>query len=144
VLAIFGPDIAHDGAAPERASYREVILVGRLTRSLSRLNPGVPAPVLDEAVQRLLKLDHPVAEQRNRDFHRLLLAGIKVSWREGDALKHEDLRLVDFSPLGLGTNEFLVVNQFAIKGPSKTRRPDLVVFINGLPLAVAGVEKPSR
>jgi len=133
---VFGPDIAHDGAAPERANYREVVLVARLTRSLARLNPGVPAAVIDEAVQRVLKLDHPVAEQRNRDFHRLLLGGIKVSWREGDGVKHEDLRLVDFSPLGLGSNEFLVVNQFAIKGPNKTRRPDLVVFINGLPLAI--------
>jgi type I restriction enzyme R subunit len=133
---VFGPDIAHDGAVPERANYREVVLVGRLTRSLARLNPGVPAAVIDEAVQRVLKLDHPIPEQRNRDFHRLLLGGIKVSWREGDGVKHEDLRLVDFSPLGLGANEFLVVNQFAIKGPNKTRRPDLVVFINGLPLAL--------
>jgi len=131
---VFGPDIAHDGAAPERANYREVVLIQRLTRSLARLNPSVPATVLDEAVQRLLKLDHPVAEQRNRDFHRLLLAGIKVSWREGDTVKHDDLRLIDFARLD--ANEFLVVNQFAIRGPSKTRRPDLVVFINGLPLAI--------
>jgi len=71
---VFGPDIANDGAAPERANYREVVLVGRLTYSLARLNSGVPAAVLNEAVQRLLKLDHPVAEQRNRDFHRPLLA----------------------------------------------------------------------
>jgi type I restriction enzyme R subunit len=138
---VFGPDIAHDGAAPERANYREVVLVQRLTRALARLNPGVPATVLDEAVQRLLKLDHPVAEQRNRDFHRLLLSGIKVSWREGDAVKHEDLRLVDFA--NLDANEFLVVNQFAIKGPAKTRRPDLVVFLNGLPLAVIELKNPA-
>ena len=138
---VFGPDIAHDGTAPERANYREVVLVRRLTRSLARLNPGVPTAVLDEAVQRLLKLDHPVAEQRNRDFHRLLLAGIKVSWREGDVVKHDDVRLVDFAQLD--ANEFLVVNQFAIKGPAKTRRPDLVVFINGLPLAIIELKNPA-
>jgi type I restriction enzyme R subunit len=138
---VFGPDIAHDGAAPERANYREVVLVGRLARSLARLNPAVPAAVLDEAVQRLLKLDHPVAEQRNRDFHRLLLTGIKVSWREGDSVKHEDLRLIDFA--NLDANEFLVVNQFAIKGPAKTRRPDLVVFINGLALALIELKNPA-
>lgn len=57
---VFGPVIAHEGVAPERANYREVVLVWRLTRSLAWLNPGVPAAVLDEAVQRLLKLDHPV------------------------------------------------------------------------------------
>lgn len=138
---VFGPDIAHDGSTPERANYREVVLVKRLTHTLARLNPQVPAAVLDEAVQRLLKLDHPVAEQRNRDFHRLLLAGIKVSWREGDAVKHEDLRLVDFAQLD--ANEFLVVNQFAIKGPNKTRRPDLIVFINGLPLAIIELKNPA-
>ncbi len=138
---VFGLDIAHDGAAPERANYREVVLVQRLTRSLARLNPQVPAKVLDEAVQRILKLDHPVAEQRNRDFHKLLLAGIKVSWREGDAVKHDDLRLIDFA--NLASNEFLVVNQFAIKGPNKTRRPDLVVFINGLPLAIIELKNPA-
>ena len=138
---VFGPDIAHDGAAPERANYREVVLVKRLAEALARLNPLVPVAVLDEAVQRVLKLDHPVAEQRNRDFHRLLLAGIKVSWREGDAVKHDDLRLVDFA--NLDTNEFLVVNQFAIKGPAKTRRPDLVVFINGLPLAIIELKNPA-
>ncbi len=138
---VFGPDIAHDGTAPERTSYREVVLVPRLTRSLARLNPSVPAAVIDETVQRLLKLDHPVAEQRNRDFHRMLLAGIKVSWREGDAVKHDDLRLVDFARLD--ANEFLVVNQFAIKGPNKTRRPDLVVCINGLPLAIIELKNPA-
>ncbi len=138
---VFGPDIAPDGTAPERANYREVILVQRLTRSLARLNPGVPAAVLDEAVQRLLKLDHPVAEQRNRDFHRLLLSGLKVSWREGDTVKHEDLRLVDFA--NLDANEFLVVNQFAIKGPNKTRRPDIVAFLNGLPLALIELKNPA-
>lgn len=140
-VTVFGPDIAHDGATSERANYREVVLIGRLTRSLARLNPGVPTAVLDEAVQRLLKLDHPVAEQRNRDFHRLLLNGMKVSWRDADAVKHEDLRLVDFAKLD--ANEFLVASQFAIKGPNKTRRPDLVVFINGLPLAIIELKNPA-
>jgi type I restriction enzyme R subunit len=140
---VFGPDIAHDGAAPERTSYREVVLVGRLTHSLARLNPGVPTPVLDEAVQRVLKLDHPISGQRNRDFHRMLLAGLPVSWREGDAVRHDDLRLVDFFTQHLDANEFLVVNQFAIKGPNKTRRPDLVVFINGLPLAIIELKNPA-
>ncbi|MDR0535172.1 MAG: hypothetical protein LBG65_02275 [Puniceicoccales bacterium] len=106
---VFGPDIAHDGSAPERASYREVVLVQRLARSLARLNPQVPSAVLDEAVQHVLKLDHPVAAQRNRDFHRLLLAGLPVSWREGDAVEHDELRLAQFSTQHLDTNEFLVI-----------------------------------
>jgi type I restriction enzyme R subunit len=138
---VFGPDIAHDGMTPERTSYREVVLEQRLRRSLARLNSQVPAAVLDEVVQRVLKLDHPVAEQRNRDFHRLFLAGLPVSWREGDAIIHEDVRLVDFADFS--ANEFLVVNQFALRGPRKTRRPDLVVFINGLPLAIIELKSPA-
>ncbi len=138
---VFGPDIAHDGSSPERASYREVVLVQRLQRALERLNPQVPAAVIEESVQRLLKLDHPVAEQRNRDFHKLMLAGLRVEWREGDSVKHHDLRLIDFGTVE--TNEFLVVNQFAIRGPQKTRRPDIVVFINGLPLAILELKNPA-
>jgi type I restriction enzyme, R subunit len=138
--AVFGPDIAHDGPTPERADYREVVLVQRLKRSLVRLNPQVPAALLDEAVQRVLKLDHPVAEQRNRDFHRMLLNGLPVSWREGEGVKHDDVRLIDFA--NLEANEFLVVNQYAIKGAKKTRRPDLIVFINGLPIAIIELKNP--
>lgn len=138
---VFGPDIAHDGITPERTSYREVVLEQRLRRSLAQLNPQVPVPVLEEVVHRVLKLDHPVAEQRNRDFHRLLLAGLSVSWRESDTVRHDDVRLIDFA--NFCANEFLVVNQFALKGPQKTRRPDLVVFINGLPLAIIELKSPA-
>ena len=138
---VFGPDIAHDGPAPERADYREVVLVKRLFEALARLNPKIPAPVLEEAAMMLLKLDHPVAEQRNRAFHRLLLNGLPVSWREADTVRHDHAQLVDFTKPD--TNEFLVVNQFAIKGPQKTRRPDIVVFINGLPLAIIELKNPA-
>ena len=139
--ALFGPDIAHDGPMPERADYREVVLVGRLNRALARLNPQVPAPVLEEAALTLLKLDHPVAEQRNRAFYRLLLNGLPVSWRQGDEVKHDHAQVIDFARVE--ANEFLVVNQFAIRGPQKTRRPDLIVFINGLPLALIELKNPT-
>lgn len=139
--AVFGPDIAHDGAAPERANYREVILLQRLSQALARLNPQIPAKIRDEALQRILKLDHPIAEQRNRDFHRLLLSGLPVTWRENDTVKHDEVRLIDFATME--ANEFLVVNQFAIKGPQKTRRPDIMVFIKGLPLAIIELKNPA-
>jgi len=137
----FGPDIACDGATPERANYREVVLVQRLTRTLARLNPEVPATVLDEAVQRVLKLDNPIPAQRNRDFHRLLLTGLPVSWRAEGGVKHEIVRLVDYA--NVDANDFLVVNQFAIKGPHKTRRPDIVAFLNGMPIATIELKNPA-
>ena len=96
--ALFGPNIAHDGPTPERADYLEVVLVGRLNRALARLNPLVPAPVLEEAALTLLKLDHPVAEQRNRAFYRLLLNGLPVSVQTvvfGEGLVASRVRFTD-------------------------------------------------
>lgn len=136
-----GPEIAHDGPRPEREDYCEVVLVGHLARALEAINPHIPPPVLDEALLALLKLDHPVAEYRNRDFHRLLINGLQVSWRQGDEVKHDHAQLIDFAKPD--ANEFLVVNQFAIRGPQKTRRPDIVVFINGLPLAIIELKNPA-
>lgn len=138
---VFGPDIAEDGIAPERTGYREVVLIPRLQRILRHLNPAIPSTTLDEAVHRVLKLDHPVAVQRNREFHRMLLSGLPVSWRVGDDIRHDTVRLVDFATPD--ANEFLVVNQFAIKGPSKTRRPDLVLFLNGMPVGLIELKNPA-
>jgi type I restriction enzyme, R subunit len=136
-----GPDIAPDGHAPERADYREVLLSGRLLQALQRLNSHIPAGVLEEAIRGIAKLDHPNPEQRNRDFHRYLLDGVPVQWREGDELKHDHAYLVDF--YNPGNNDFLIVNQFAIQGPHRVRRPDIVAFINGLPLAVMELKNPA-
>lgn len=136
----YGPDIAHDGKSPERSSYSDVVLIERLKDALARLNPGVPAAPLDEAVQYVLKLDSPVAMQRNREFHKMLVGGIKVNWREEEEVEYEELRLIDFA--NPENNDYLVVNQFAIKGINKTRRPDVVVFVNGLPLAVIELKNP--
>ncbi|NBB79285.1 MAG: DUF559 domain-containing protein, partial [Verrucomicrobia bacterium] len=136
-----GPEISPDSDAPERSDYRETVLPGRLLRALQRLNPDIPDGSLEEAAQWVLKLDHPVLEQRNRAFHRMLLDGVPVDYRVGDEVKHDRARLIDFHDLE--TNEFLVVDQFAIKGPKHVRRPDLLVFINGLPLAVIELKNPA-
>ncbi len=136
-----GPDISPDGSAPERTDYRETVLAGRLFRAMERLNPEVPASALEEAAQVVLKLDHPVLEQRNRAFHQILLDGVPVDYRVGDEMKHDRARLIDFHEVE--KNEFLVVDQFAIKGPKHVRRPDILVFINGLPLAVIELKNPA-
>jgi type I restriction enzyme R subunit len=136
-----GPDISPDEGSPERADYRETLILGRLLRAMQRLNPGIPAGILEEAAQLVLKLDHPVPEQRNRAFHQMLLNGVPVDYRAGDEVKHDRVRLVDFHDPE--KNEFLVVDQFAIKGPKHVRRPDILVFINGLPLAVIELKNPA-
>ena len=136
-----GPDIAPDGSTPERSDYRETILLGRLLRAMQRLNPDIPNGALEEAAQVVLKLDHPVLEQRNRAFHQLLLDGVPVDYRDGEEMKHDRARLIDFHEVE--KNEFLVVDQFAIKGPKHVRRPDILVFVNGLPLAVIELKNPA-
>lgn len=136
-----GPDISPDGASPERADYRQTVLVGRLSSAMQRLNPHIPVAALEDAVRAVLKLDHPIPEQRNRAFHRLMLDGVPVAYRDGDEIRHDSARLIDFA--NVARNDFLVVNQFAVKGPKQVRRPDLIAFINGLPLAVIELKNPA-
>lgn len=138
---VHGPDISPDGSAPERSDYREVILAGRLLRAMQRLNPHIPFSALEEAAQVVLKLDDPTIYLRNRHFHKIMLTGIPVQWRVGDEVKHDTAQLIDFHRID--QNEFLVVGQFAIKGPKQVRRPDILVFINGLPLAVIELKNPA-
>ncbi|MFZ3018348.1 MAG: type I restriction endonuclease subunit R [Gallionella sp.] len=137
----YGPDIAPDGSAPERADYKQVVLVERLIDALGRLNPEMPASVLDEVAHRVGKLHEPSLLQSNRSFHELLLDGVAVEV-EVDGVKRGDrVRLMDFEHAE--NNRFLVVNQFTIQGTKQPRRPDLVCFINGLPISVIELKNPA-
>lgn len=136
-----GHNISPDGASAERSDYRETILTGRLLRAIQRLNPGIPQETLEEALQTVLKLDHPILEQRNRAFHRIMLEGVSVEYRDGDETKFDAVQLIDFNDVE--QNEFLVVDQYAIRGPKHVRRPDILVFINGIPLAVIELKNPA-
>ena len=137
----YGPDIAPDGTAPERADYRQVVLAVRLLDALRRLNPDIPEVVLDEVAHRVGKLHEPSLIQSNRVFHELLLDGVAVEV-EVDGVKRGDrVRLMDFEHPE--NNRFLVVNQFTIQGIKQPRRPDLVCFINGLPIAVLELKNPA-
>ena len=129
-----GPDIAPDGDTPERTDYRQVLLQGRLHEALHRLNPDVSDAVLEEVLHRVAKLREPSVIQSNRRFHETLLDGVPVEV-EIDGVKRGDrVRLMDFEHPE--NNLFLVVNQFTVQGTKQPRRPDLVCFINGIPIAV--------
>ncbi len=131
----FGPDLAHDGDAPERVDYRQVILTGRFLSALQRINPHIPVSVLEEQVLGLLgKPESPLLIQNNLQFQRWLLDGVPVEFAQGDSKVHDHAQLIDFNHIE--NNQFLVVNQFTVQGSKIPRRPDVVVFINGLPLAV--------
>ncbi|MCK6448931.1 MAG: type I restriction endonuclease subunit R [Planctomycetes bacterium] len=131
----FGPTIAPGEPATERDSFAESFLPRRLRAALATLNPKVPAEALDEAYRRITRLDSPVALDNNHAFHTFLVEGVPVEYLRADrSTAHDLVRLVDFAdPLA---NEFIAVNQFAVIEGQHNRRPDIVLFVNGLPLAV--------
>jgi type I restriction enzyme R subunit len=139
-----GPDIAPEGAHAERADYRQVVLRDRFLAALARINPHIPAAALEEAAQALLRVSEPLAVVRNRAVHRLLVGGVEVAFaKPGGEGKTTDLAsLIDFT--NPANNEFLVVNQFTVQGSKQPLRPDLVAFINGLPVAVIELKNPAN
>jgi type I restriction enzyme R subunit len=131
---LHGPDIAPDGEAKERKSYSQVVLTDRLDDKLRQLNPGIPPAALLDARKKLLA---PVSQSlvvNNRAFHRMLVEGVTVEFSEkGGTIKGARVRVVDFE--NPDANEFLAINQYTVK-EIKERRPDVVLFLNGLPIAV--------
>ncbi|MDP2768821.1 MAG: type I restriction endonuclease subunit R [Giesbergeria sp.] len=136
-----GFDIAPDGPNPERANYREVLLLGRLREAIARLNPGIPAAAREDAVQQVQDLGLPAQLAANRVFHKLLVGGVPVQYQQGGETRGDFVRFVDWG--NPASNEFWAVNQFTLKGPHHTRRPDIVLFVNGLPLVLLELKNPA-
>ncbi|MFG0251373.1 MAG: type I restriction endonuclease subunit R, partial [Phycisphaerales bacterium JB038] len=130
-----GPDIAPDGSSAERTDYREVVLAQRLRESLARLNPDLPHEALEEAYRKLTKPEGPALAARNRAFHRLVVDGVPVEYRNGSgAIRGAQATVVDFD--SVEANDWLAVGQFTVKENKRTRRPDVVLFLNGLPIGL--------
>ncbi len=139
--AVYGPDIALDGNTPERSNYVQVVLVERLRNAINRLNPLVPLTAREDALQQVINLDTPVLLAANRHFHRLLVNGVPVQYQKDGETRGDFVRLLDFADAG--ANEWLAINQFSIKGPKYNRRPDIILFINGLPLVLLELKNPA-
>ncbi|SHK31214.1 type I restriction enzyme, R subunit [Desulfatibacillum alkenivorans DSM 16219] len=139
---IHGPDIAPDEAQAERADYSQVVLQNRLARAVDAINPHIPGGAREEAIRQALTTQSPSLVGNNHAFHRLLVEGVPVSYqnKEGGTV-HDYARLIDFEhPLA---NDFTAVNQFTVEEGQNKRRPDIVLFINGLPLAVLELKNPA-
>ena len=131
-----GPDIAFDEPGAERCDpeFRDVILGHRLRQALARLNPDLPQEALDDAFQRLTRIDAPSLITRNRDLHSMLVDGVNVEFARPDgSIAGAQAWLVDFDKPE--NNDWLAVNQFTVAEGQHTRRPDVVIFLNGLPIA---------
>ena len=138
---LYGPDIAHDGSDPQRESYRDVVLAPRLRSAIARLNPQVPLAAREDACKQVLDLGVPVQLAANRLFHRLLVGGVPVQYQVDGETRGDFVRLIDWADVA--ANDWLAVNQFSIQGPKHTRRPDLIVFVNGLPLVLLELKNPA-
>ncbi len=142
-LVVNGPVLAPDGLYPERASYADVVLEGRLRDAIERLNPHLPALAVDEAVKKVVRPDSQNLLENNHKFHRLLVDGVPVEYRKDGRMVPDTARLFDFVEPESKNNEFLAVNQFTIIENNNNRRPDIILFVNGLPLVVLELKNPA-
>jgi type I restriction enzyme R subunit len=128
-----GADISPEGVAQER-EFDEVILKYRLRNAIAKLNSTVPAEAQEDALKKLLRTDSPNLFQNNYTIHKYLTDGVDVEYRKGDRIVGDKVWLIDYE--NPSNNEFLVVNQFTIIENNINKRPDVILFINGLPLVV--------
>ena len=137
-----GPDIAPDTPGAERSDYGAVVLERRLRDTLARLNPNLPTEALDDAFRKLTRPEGPTLEARNRAFHRMLVDGVTVEYRtDNGAVRGAQVRVIDFdTPIN---NDWLAVNQFTVVENKRERRPDVALFVNGLPLGVIELKNPA-
>ena len=137
-----GADVAPDTPNAERDDYGQVVLERRLRDALAQLNPVLPADALDDAFRKLPRPEGSTLEARNRAFHRMLVNGVEIEYRDSDGrVRGDQVRVIDFeTPTN---NDWLAVNQFTITEDGNTRRPDVLLFVNGLPLGVIELKNPA-
>ncbi len=138
---VHGPDIAPGEPAAERSDYGQVVLTERLRHALARLNPSLPDETLEDALRKLTRPQGASLEARNRSVHLMLVNGIPVEYRTPDGIRGAQARPIDFSDPD--NNDWLAVNQFTVIENGNNRRPDIVLFINGLPLALIELKNPA-
>ena len=137
-----GPDIAPDTPNAERDEYGQVVLERRLRDALAELNPALPLDALDDAFRKLTRPEGSTLEAHNREFHRMLVNGVEIEYREaGGQVRGDLVRVIDFDEPA--NNDLLAVNQFTVSENRNTRRPDVVLFVNGLPLGVIELKNPT-
>jgi type I restriction enzyme R subunit len=131
---IYAPDIAPDSENPERDSFEQVLLLNRLQNAVKKINHGIPADAQAEAIKEIQRISSPELLSNNETFHRLLTEGIPVSKRVDGDDRGDRVWLIDFK--NPNNNEFVVANQFTIIENGNNKRPDVILFVNGIPLVV--------
>jgi type I restriction enzyme, R subunit len=138
----YGPDVEPEKLAAERDDFTEVVLSRRLAAALRRINPGLPVSAIDDALKKVLVTQSPSLVENNHRFHRLLVEGIDVEYTRSDgSIAGDKAWLVGFDDPD--ANDWLAINQFTVVEGKVNKRPDVVVFVNGLPLAVIELKNPA-
>lgn len=138
---IHGPDIAPDSNNPERESYQDVVLIDRLQDAIDKLNPSIPKQAKEEAIKKLLRAKSPDTLVNNQQFHQYLVEGIDVEFKKDGKIKGDKVWLIDFEEPE--NNEFLAINQYTIIEDDNNRRPDILLFVNGIPLVIIELKNPA-
>ena len=139
---LHGPDTTPDTAGAERVGYGDVVLDGRLKSALSRLNPNLPAGALEDARGRVTRPPGPTLDARNGAFRRMVVDGVTVEYvADHRTVRGAQVRVADFD--APDANDWLAVNQFTVVENKHERRPDIVLFVNGLPLGVIELKNPT-
>ena len=125
----------------ERNDYKQVVLENRLRQAIETINPTIPEDAIDNAVRKITRTFHPNLFENNRNFHRMLTEGIDISYMKDNREIHDLIWLFDLEHIE--NNDWLVVNQFSVTEGQRTRRPDILIFINGLPLAIIELKNPA-
>lgn len=137
--AVLGPD----GAAPEREAYSDILLLPRLQAAIDRLNPHIPSDARHDALKKVIAAETPSLIEENRRLHKALVEGIAVEFHADDgSIRGDRVHLLDFADPH--ANDWLAVNQFTVVENGFNRRPDVVIFVNGLPLAVIELKNPGH
>jgi type I restriction enzyme R subunit len=130
---LHGPNIAPGEMFAERATYGDVVLIARLRKALTEINSKIPAEAIEEAIRKILHPDSPSLVENNRRFHRFLTEGISVEYQGEGRIVHDQVRLFDFDKPE--KNDWVAANQFTIIENRSNRRPDIIIFVNGIPLS---------
>ena len=137
-----GPDIAPNTSGAERGNYSETILIQPLRNALEKLNSDLTEEALEDAFRKLCQPHGSTFETRNQSFHKIVTDGVTVEYRTDDGeIRGTQVRVIDFEKPE--ANDWFAVNQFTVTENKNTRRPDIVLFVNGLPLGIIELKNPT-
>jgi len=131
---IYAPDIAPDSENPERSSFEDVLLNNRLMEAIARINPNIPHDSQQEALKEIGRINSPELLTNNETFHRMLTEGVNVSYQKDGNQRGDLVWLIDFQ--NPENNDFVVANQLTVVENGINKRPDVILFVNGIPLVV--------